>query len=178
MEPIRLQHENTATHPAAVMKPLMPNPQYRNVVVALDLGPGSEALLAAAAAVAPSARITAVHAYDVPHEGMLRRAGVPSPEIHRHRGDAIAAAVERIDEMASALPGGARVVVALVQRADPVRLVLDAARSLKADLVVLASRRRSVVERLLVGSVSRRIIAGAPCDVLVPPLLPRTRAAS
>ena len=178
MEPTRPQHDNAAIHPAAAMKPLMPNPQYRNVVVALDLGPGSEALLAAAAAAAPSARITAVHAYDVPHEGMLRRAGVPSLEIHRHRGDALAAAVERIDEMAAALPGGTARVVALVQRADPVRLVLDAARSLKADLVVLASRRRSAVERLLTGSVSRRIIAGAPCDVLVPPLLPRAGAAS
>ncbi len=45
--------------------------------------------------------------------------------------------------------------------------IVDVARELDADIVVVGSRRRSVVRRLLVGSVSSEVVAEAPCDVLV-----------
>jgi nucleotide-binding universal stress UspA family protein len=49
----------------------------------------------------------------------------------------------------------------------PAESILDAARETGADLIVLGSRQRSVVRRLLAGSVSVEVIAEAPCDVLV-----------
>jgi nucleotide-binding universal stress UspA family protein len=49
----------------------------------------------------------------------------------------------------------------------PADSIVDAARETGADLVVVGSRQRSVVRRLLFGSVSVEVVADAPCDVLV-----------
>lgn len=150
----------------------LPAETYRNVVVALDLGPGSEELLASALSIAPSARITAVHAYEVPYEGALFHAGVPMAEIQRHRGKALAEAFARIEELAALVTRHPQRIVSLVERSHPVQLVLDAARSLRADLIVVAWRPRPLIDRLVRGSVSREVIARASCDVLVPVELP------
>ena len=49
---------------------------------------------------------------------------------------------------------------------DPAAELVDAARELEADLVVLGRRSRSL-RRLVLGSVSDAVLQHAPCDVLV-----------
>ena len=49
---------------------------------------------------------------------------------------------------------------------QPAAAILDAARD-GADLVVVGSRHRGLVKRLLGGSVSAEVVVEAPCDVLV-----------
>ena len=49
---------------------------------------------------------------------------------------------------------------------DPAAELVDTARSLEADLVVLGRRSRSL-RRLVLGSVSDAVVRRAPCDVLV-----------
>ena len=49
---------------------------------------------------------------------------------------------------------------------DPADELVDAARELEADLVVLGRRSRSL-RRLVLGSVSDAVVRRAPCDVLV-----------
>jgi nucleotide-binding universal stress UspA family protein len=49
---------------------------------------------------------------------------------------------------------------------DPAAELVDAARELEADLVVLGRRSRSL-RRLVLGSVSDAVLRRAPCDVLV-----------
>jgi nucleotide-binding universal stress UspA family protein len=44
--------------------------------------------------------------------------------------------------------------------------ILDAARN-GADLVIVGSRHRGLIKRLLFGSVSAEVVVEAPCDVLV-----------
>jgi nucleotide-binding universal stress UspA family protein len=48
----------------------------------------------------------------------------------------------------------------------PAAAILEAARD-GADLVVVGSRHRGLIKRLLVGSVSAELVVEAPCDVLV-----------
>ncbi len=48
---------------------------------------------------------------------------------------------------------------------DPGSAIIDAAEG--ADLVVVGSRGLSRIERLLLGSVSTKVVQRAPCDVLV-----------
>jgi nucleotide-binding universal stress UspA family protein len=48
----------------------------------------------------------------------------------------------------------------------PAAAILDAARD-GADLVVVGSRHRGLIKRLLFGSVSAELVVEAPCDVLV-----------
>jgi nucleotide-binding universal stress UspA family protein len=58
---------------------------------------------------------------------------------------------------------------AVVRTGDPGREIVETARTMSADLVVLGSRGRGGVKGLLLGSVSRRVAATAPCSVLVVP---------
>jgi nucleotide-binding universal stress UspA family protein len=49
---------------------------------------------------------------------------------------------------------------------DPADAILDTARN-GADLVVVGSRHRALITRLLFGSVSAEVVVEAPCDVLI-----------
>jgi nucleotide-binding universal stress UspA family protein len=152
--------------PILVVRKPAPQP-YRKVVVAVDLLPGSENVVEAASRFAPGSRMAAVHAYEVPFEGALQRAGVSAADIDQHRAEAHRAAVGAIERMSAAAAGDAFALLPAVARGDAARLILDERVSLGADLVVIGKRRRSAVETLLLGSVTRHVIADADCDVLV-----------
>ncbi len=49
---------------------------------------------------------------------------------------------------------------------EPAAELLETARELDADLVVLGRRSRSL-RRVVLGSVSAKVVQDAPCDVLV-----------
>ena len=50
---------------------------------------------------------------------------------------------------------------------DAETAIIDHAKEWGADLIVVGSHNRTLIERLLVGSVSERVIKHAPCSVLV-----------
>lgn len=50
---------------------------------------------------------------------------------------------------------------------DPGLAIVEEARDRGADLVVVGTRGRNTAERLLLGSVSSKVVHRAPCDVLV-----------
>lgn len=108
-----------------------------------------------------------MHAYDVPFEGALQRAGVSSADIDRHRAEAHRVAISEIESMSAAALGDPFALLPVVARGDASRLILDERLSLGADLVIIGKRRRSAVEALFLGSVTRHVIADADCDVLV-----------
>ncbi|HWS74714.1 MAG TPA: universal stress protein [Quisquiliibacterium sp.] len=140
---------------------------YRQVVVAIDFSPDSSAALRTALEVAPNAAITAVHAFDIPFENKLRAAGVPDDEVERHRVQARQSAMQEIERtavQAGAAPGS---IARIVQQGAPGRLLLEHAEHLGADLIVVGKHGQSGVEELLLGSVTRHLLADARCDVLV-----------
>ena len=151
-----------------VKKP--PSAAYRNAVVGLDLLPGSEALLESAIRFAPDASLAAAHAYDVPFDGALQRAGIPQDTIERYRNEAQNRASSAILAMALAVAGDAQRVRPITDRTHPARLIVDSARALDADLIVVGKRKRPALESLLVGSVTRHVLADTEADVLVVPL--------
>jgi len=66
------------------------------------------------------------------------------------------------------IAAGTAVDVAVL-RGEPVQLVLDMADSLPADLIVMGTHGASGFRRLLLGSVTEKVLRDAPCPVLTVP---------
>jgi universal stress protein A len=58
----------------------------------------------------------------------------------------------------------------LVDAGQPFGAIVDCAEKEAVDLIVMSSHGRSGVSRMLIGSVTDKILRGAPCPVLVVPL--------
>jgi len=50
---------------------------------------------------------------------------------------------------------------------DPAEAIIEAAQAASADLVVVGTRGANLASRVLLGSVSTKVVHEAPCDVLV-----------
>lgn len=62
-----------------------------------------------------------------------------------------------------------------IGQGDAAREILDRARALPSDLIVMGTHGRSGFDRLVLGSVTEKVIRRAPCPVLtVPPLVEKT----
>lgn len=68
-----------------------------------------------------------------------------------------------------ALARGAPAVEMQLGWGDPADVIIDLARRVDADLVVVGRRGRGKVASVLLGSVSHELIAFAPCAVVVVP---------
>jgi nucleotide-binding universal stress UspA family protein len=71
---------------------------------------------------------------------------------------------------------GATGARALIELGHPVEGLSEAARTLGADLLVLGSRRRRWLTRVLGGGIAAQLVANSPCPVVVAPA--RTRGAA
>jgi len=54
----------------------------------------------------------------------------------------------------------------LMQTGTPYQTIVDAAKSLKANLIVMSTHGRTGVSHLLLGSVAERVVRSATCPVL------------
>ena len=86
----------------------------------------------------------------------------------------------RVDQERDRLTGGAQAIVRqardagvratyLIWEGDPAEAILEASRSEDADVIVLGSRPRLNVRRLILGSVSTEVSKRAACEVVVVP---------
>jgi nucleotide-binding universal stress UspA family protein len=96
-------------------------------------------------------------------------AGVPAPEL----SDRVHAAGRYLEWMAGPLRAGGAVVDTRVQRVGSApRAILDIAREVGANLVVVGTAARTPLRRLFMGSVADKVVRSAHCNVLVCPAKP------
>jgi len=143
-----------------------PEHAYAKALVAMDFSPAAKSALHAALRLAPEAAFTAVHAYDAPFEGKLRLAGIDEETIDAYRFQAARKAVAAVRALGEKT--GIHLAHA-VNRGHPPLLILEKERTLRSDLIVLGKAKRSVATGLLLGSVSRHVLADCRGDVLVVP---------
>jgi nucleotide-binding universal stress UspA family protein len=86
----------------------------------------------------------------------------------------------RVDQERDRLTTAAQVVVRearqagvaatfLVWEGDPAEVIIEASLAEHADLIVLGSRPRTNLRKLILGSVSSEVVRRAPCEVVVVP---------
>jgi nucleotide-binding universal stress UspA family protein len=136
-----------------------PRPRF---VVAIDRSPEADAALREAVSLARRVGASLV----LLHVAVAVGSTFDGPRRWARANDAARTAGEELIE--DAWWQAADVVVQSELRfGNPAREICQLAGELEAALVVLGSRRRTWLDRLLVGSVSVAVAARAPCSVLV-----------
>lgn len=142
---------------------------YRQVVAAVDFSPMSKAAVKSAASIAPAATMELVHVVEILliFEQAMAKAGASQAEIERYREAKALAAREELLTVFSddgGMPDGARIRVMYGLASD---VLLRLVKRDGADLLALGTQGRNAVSRLVLGSVARKVLNAASCDVLV-----------
>lgn len=154
------------TRPLLVVR-ATPHEPYRRALVALDFSPWSAHAISLAHRVAPHARLVLLSAFQVPFEEKLHFAGVDAATIGRYRQQARAAATQKLHTAAQAAGLKAGDYDAVVVEGDASQRIVEQEQEHDADLVVLGKHGQSAAEDLLLGSVTKHVLAEGSTDVLV-----------
>ncbi len=148
--------------------------EFRNILCPIDLSDASVRPLAYAAAFARwyEARLTVLHVVPTFDPMQVRSGSLGDPVriVHPMPREQV------LDELRRALDAieTATLDVTLAAEAgDAVPTIVDRAVAIPADLLVMGTHGRSGFDRLLLGSVTEKVLRKAPCPILtVPPHAP------
>ena len=140
---------------------------YRRILVPIDFSPLSNSILDTARALAPGAHLVLIHAFELPFEGKLSFAGVDDAVIRKYRAEMREELTRRLHSFADAsgLDHGASTL--LVRHGEAAQVIIEQEQELECDLVVMGKHGNRDFEDLLLGSVTKHVLAEAHGDVLV-----------
>ncbi len=156
----------TARQPILVVKQ-PPRASYRHVLVPIDFSNLSLRTLCLARAIAPRATLILLHIFDVPFESKLHMAGVEDEVIQRYRIIERQESLERLHALVLAAAIPPESVTLLSQRGDPWLQILEQEQEHDIDLIVMGKHGTARLEELLLGSVTKHVLAQAQSDVLI-----------
>jgi len=148
------------------------NRSYRRVLVAVDFSPQSRHALILARRVAPNAKLVILTVFEVPFEGKIRFAGVDDATFEIYRQRARARALRQLHALAHEAGLSPSQWELSVVEGDASRRIVEQEQSRNCDLVVLAPHSQSAVADLLLGSVTRHVLAEGRVDVLLSTRVP------
>lgn len=137
----------------------------RKTLVAIDDSPQAEAALEYALEEFPESAITAIHVVRLP-EGYwasfaTSEAALPGYENARERGEEVVEAAVR------SAADTDREIETAVEKGKPAREIVDYAVENGFEQIVVGSHGRRGVGRVMLGSVSERVVRRAPMTVIV-----------
>lgn len=146
-----------------------PAEPYRRVLVAVDFSDASRLSVETAASLAPEASIHVLHVFDVLFEGKMLYANVEPEVIQQYRDAAGEEAWRMMNEFTGelGLPGHMPPVVPVIRNGDPSQRIIEEARMLQADLVVMGKHGRSELDQLFLGSVTENVLHQTDRDLLL-----------
>lgn len=154
------------TRPLLVVKQLAHEP-YRRVLVPVDFSPRSLDALRLAQRVAPQAEYVLLHAFEVPFEGKLRYAGVEESALSGLRINARREATAKMNELVAEATVDENRVRRIVVHGEATTQVLESEQAQDCDLIVIGKRGQGLIGEVLLGSVTKHILAQSAADVLV-----------
>lgn len=141
---------------------------YRQVLVPIDLTPGSHVAAVVAASLAPAVDLHVFHAFRSSGEVVTPVADVRDHVIREGRAREEAGLLARMRRSVARLGMDTRNMVFSVGRGSPVMATLRQAKILRADLMVVRKQRRARNATSVLGSVNS-LLARTRCDMLIVP---------
>jgi nucleotide-binding universal stress UspA family protein len=143
---------------------------YTHVLVPLDGSALAEmALHEARRLIAAKAQLTLVSAIDLPDIPLY---GFDAVLVNSSRVDGnemMRYAKEYLENTAAQLRAEGYEVNILAEFSEPADLIVETARQLKPDAIIMSTHGRSGISRWLFGSVTNKVLSAAPCPILVIP---------
>jgi nucleotide-binding universal stress UspA family protein len=176
----RLFLGNTADKLARTSKtPLLvvkkhPARSYRRVLVPVDFSENSRRAAHMALKIAPDAKVTFLHAFDVVVEEQMRYMNVAQDIIREYHVKAGEEALRDLNQFIAGIQAGDRSFSRTVIFGHPGHVICDHAKTMKPDLIVLGKHGRSRFEELLLGSVTQHALDQTSCDILIVTAASRT----
>jgi len=158
----------TCNRPVLLVK-AEPGDAYKNVLVAVDFSEASRDAARLALLVAPSAHVTFLHVFYVPNEGMMHADGVSTDHIDSSRVRAGEMARGELNQFIAELGERKQLVTRAVQHGQPLPVICEYAKRLRADLIVVGKHGKSHLDEFLVGSITRRLLDQTSSDLLIAP---------
>jgi nucleotide-binding universal stress UspA family protein len=143
------------------------------VVIALDGSPASQRALAFAGDLIAGRQVCVLMMHVIPEHLVYGKSGAVPAEAYdmpAERARATQLLEQAAQGLQQGLQGGRAADLTIEQRValgDPADLILTAAESFSADLIVVGSRGLNAAQRFLIGSVSTKVATHAHCAVLV-----------
>lgn len=157
---------NTTRCPVLVVKQ-PPHEPYQKVLLPIDFSSSSLRAIRHARSLAPRAELFLLHAFEAPFEGQLRYASVDEDIIHQYQVVAKQEALQKLyalQEAAGLSPKHSRLVV---RHGDPTSQIIEQEQELDCDLIVMGKHGENAIQELLLGSVTKRVLAESQGDMLV-----------
>ena len=157
---------STTTCPVLVVKQ-PPHEPYRRLLVSVDFSPSSLRAICHARSIAPGADIVLLHALHVAVEGQWRYTRAAEDTIHHYRIVAKQEATQKLhalrDEAGIERYGSSL----LVLHGDPAMRIIEQEQEMDCDLIVMGKHGENLLEELLIGSVTKHVLAESQCDMLI-----------
>lgn len=144
-----------------------PHGAYRRVLVPVDFSAHSRLAAETAHRWLPEAEIVLFHAFEVELESTLQFAGIGDEQIHAWRAVAREEALEAMAAFAAGLAAPAARLSRAVVHGPPTLRILEQEQAADADLIVMGKHGQSPLEEMLLGSVTKHVLAYSSSDVLV-----------
>jgi nucleotide-binding universal stress UspA family protein len=140
---------------------------YRRALVPIDFSASSLECIRAAQRHAPAAALTLLHATAVPFGIQMREAGISEDLIGTYEVAGREQGRVRLREAARSAGLEPSSHAEVVVSGDPSQAICTHAASGEFDLIVMGKHGLHISEHLLLGSVTKNVLAEADCDVLV-----------
>ncbi|RDE49488.1 MAG: universal stress protein [Candidatus Accumulibacter meliphilus] len=144
-----------------------PHESYRCLLIPVDFSPASAQAIRLGRQLVPKAEIVLLHVFELPYEGKLRFAGVEDGVIHGFLETARRERRQQLHQLAASAELASGDYAPLVRHGDPAQLIAAVEQEQACDLVIVGKHGRHTAEDLLLGSVTKRVLAESQCDVLV-----------
>lgn len=144
-----------------------PHEPYKRLLVPVDFSPSSLRAIHQARSVAPHADIVLLHAFEVPFEGHLRYASVDEDTINRYRIVAKQEATQKLHALRDEAKLASCDSILVVLHGDPTLRIIEQEQEWDCDLIVMGKHGESLLEEMLIGSVTKHVLAESQGDMLV-----------
>ena len=157
---------NSTKCPVLVVKQT-PHESYKRLLVPVDFSPSSVRAIRHARSIAPLADIVLLHAYEVPFEGRMRYAKVDDEIIKHYRVISRQETGHKLDALCDEAGLSVHNRRQVVLQGDPRLHILEQEQELDCDLIVMGKHGKTLLEEMLLGSVTEHILTESQSDVLV-----------